>query len=267
MSARIGEVAAELYRGDPGGFVAARDRLVASARERGDSRLATELGKLRRPVLAAWALNVLTHTEPDRVDELLALGEQARDAQRDLRGVDLRAFGARRAEILDSLTGEAARLAERAGHSLSSTAAEQVRRTLVAALSDQDAADRLRKGTLTKPIEYSGFGVDEVSESAASLADPVPRPAPSRGKATRAEPEPAAPTTLEPTTAAPSRRKSAEDKRERWEADYERACRERDAAAEEEDAAREDVRRLEHARQAIEWQLERAREEWARAEQ
>ena len=64
---RAAEAAQDLYALAPGDFTGERDRLVREARDAGDRELAATLKGLRRPVLAAWAVNLLVREESDLV--------------------------------------------------------------------------------------------------------------------------------------------------------------------------------------------------------
>ena len=160
------EVARELSTGDPVGFVTARDAAAARAREAGDTDLSERIKKLRKPTTAAWAVNLLADREPGELRGLLDLGERLRSAQRDLRGDALRELAAERTRLLDRLTGRAAELAAERGHELAEAGREQVSQTLTAALSDPEAAAEVQEATLTKPLEYSGFGLDDLAAAA-----------------------------------------------------------------------------------------------------
>ncbi|MGW1680691.1 hypothetical protein [Saccharopolyspora sp. NPDC002376] len=160
------QVARELYTADPAGFIPERDRGAAAAKERGDDGLAAALKKLRKPTAAAWAVNLLAVREPDALSVLLELGERLRSAQRELRGDDIRGLAGERARILRELTDRAAALAAECGHSLTESTRQQVEQTLTAALSDPVAGREVLVGTLVKPLEYSGFGVDELAVAA-----------------------------------------------------------------------------------------------------
>ncbi len=160
------DLARELYTADPAEFIPARDRHAAAAAERGDQDLAARLKKLRKPTAAAWAVNLLATREPRAMTRLLDLGEQLRAAQRELRGDDLRALAADRTRLLRELSGLAAKLAGQQGHPLTEPTRQQVERTLTAALSDPEAAQAVQAGTLAKPLEYSGFGLDELAVAA-----------------------------------------------------------------------------------------------------
>ncbi len=55
----------ELYRNAPEGFIAARDSLAKRLREDGRDADADDVKKLRRPTVAAWALDRLADVAPD----------------------------------------------------------------------------------------------------------------------------------------------------------------------------------------------------------
>src|SRR5262252_2567546 len=65
-------------------FTAARDELARRLRGDGDREAAGEVKALRKPSLAAWALNQVRHREPSRVKELLAAGTKLQTAQAQL---------------------------------------------------------------------------------------------------------------------------------------------------------------------------------------
>ncbi|MGP4017440.1 hypothetical protein [Saccharopolyspora sp. 5N708] len=171
----LDDLARELYTSDPAEFTAARDRRAAAARQRGDEELADQLKKLRKPTAAAWAVNLLAAQE--HLNALLELGERLRSAQRDLRGDDLRALAVERTRLLRQLTDRAAELAERHGHPLTESTRQQVEQTLTAALSDPEAGRAVQAATLAKPLQYSGFGLDELA--AAAIRRTATRPKPS----------------------------------------------------------------------------------------
>jgi hypothetical protein len=150
-----GEVGERLYSAPPEGFIAARDEAVAAAKEAGDLDTAREIGKLRKPTVAAWLVNLVAHERPDLVEELLELGSQLRDAQRELRGDELRELSVRRRSTVAALAKEAARLA---GPDRGNLPLQEVEGTFAAALADATVAAAVQQGTLTKSLEYTGFG-------------------------------------------------------------------------------------------------------------
>ena len=71
----------ELYTTPPAEFVATRNRLVKERRAAKDREAADALGKLRRPGLADWALNVVVAEHGDDVAAFLDAAGTVRDAQ------------------------------------------------------------------------------------------------------------------------------------------------------------------------------------------
>jgi hypothetical protein len=147
----------DLYALPPEQFIAARDEAVKQARAAGDRRLAAEIGKLRRPTVAAWVVNRLAQERPEMVEELLDLGEALRSAQRNLRGDELRELSMQRRALVSALAREAVVLARRE-HRRDNLPVAEVESTLTAALADPDVAEMVRTGQLTRTVEYTGFG-------------------------------------------------------------------------------------------------------------
>lgn len=130
-------------------FVAARNQL---AKERKDPALR----KLRKPSVAAAAVNRLARDHHDLVRSLVDAGQSVRAAQQRALsgartgGADLRdATSAHRAAV-DALV---AALPE-----ASASVAERVRSTLAAASIDGDLVDDLVAGRLTDDVAPAGFG-------------------------------------------------------------------------------------------------------------
>lgn len=150
----------ELYTALPEEFTAARDAAAAAAKAAGHGAQATAIKRLRRPTVAAWLVNLLAHRAPERIAELTALAAALRDAQRQLRGADLRALTVQRRELLSALAEQAADLAVRAQPALSPAKLPmtEVEQTLAAALADDEIAAQVRAGTVVKAVSYTGFG-------------------------------------------------------------------------------------------------------------
>ena len=152
----------ELYRSAPEGFIAARDGLVERLREGGRDTHAAWVKKLRRPTVAAWALDRLADVAPDTVDALLDAGAELASAQRaTLSGRDsqpLRDATARRRDLVAELSRLAADALLEAGRS-PEPHLEDIRGTLEAASVDEGVGERLRTGTLERTSRPSaGFG-------------------------------------------------------------------------------------------------------------
>ncbi len=192
------DVAAELYGLDPGEFIEARDARAKAARDAGDRALATEIGALRRPAVAAWAINLLVRSAPGEVDGLLDLGAALNDAQRRLSGDRLRDLTAQRRRAVNALADKAGRVAAEHGRPLSSPVLREIGETLNAALADPAVAERVRTGTLSTTAKYEGFGP---SGPALTPVPEPPTPAPDPGALARKELEQAL-ATLESATLA-----------------------------------------------------------------
>ncbi|MGW1608961.1 hypothetical protein ACWCQZ_06055 [Streptomyces sp. NPDC002285] len=145
-------VADELYGLRPEEFIPTRAARAAAARTAGDRALATEIGKLRRPSLSAWASNLLVRERRSEVEPLLRLGEGLRQAHQDLDGAQLRELGRQQRILIGELSRQAGQLAAQAGHPISDAARHEVESTLHAALADPEAADEWASGRLTKPF-------------------------------------------------------------------------------------------------------------------
>jgi hypothetical protein len=179
----LDEVAVDMYRLDPAEFVAARAARVKEARDAGDKELATAIGKLRRPTVTAWTVNLLARTVPEEVDALLRLGAALRSAQRQLSGAQLRSLTTQRQQVVNALAKRAGALAAEHGHPVGEGVLREVGQTLSAALADAEVAEQVRTGTLATAATYEGFGpagptltaVDDAdTDDAAAAPEPVP---------------------------------------------------------------------------------------------
>jgi hypothetical protein len=151
------DLVSDLYALPPEQFIAARDEAVKQAKAAGDRHLAAEIGKLRRPTVAAWVVNRLAQERPEMIEELLDLGEALRSAQRNLRGDELRELSLQRRALVSALAREAVVLARRE-HRRDNLPVAEVESTLTAALADPEVAEMVRTGQLTRTVEYTGFG-------------------------------------------------------------------------------------------------------------
>jgi hypothetical protein len=155
----------DLYAVEPEEFVAARDAVVRSLKAAGDAAGAARVAKLRRPTVAAWALNTVARSHPDAIGDLLDAGARLRAAQEEaLRGdaAALRtATAARRTAVaaVGALVAEV--LGERAGAQAGAVSA-----TLEAATVDESVAEALRAGRLDRERSAAGagFGFGDVGD-------------------------------------------------------------------------------------------------------
>ncbi|MEO3817633.1 hypothetical protein [Plantactinospora sp. B24E8] len=154
------ELVDRLYTAPPDGFVAARAEAVAAARAAGDVAAAREIGRLRKPTVAAWLVNLLAARRPELMAELVELSAGLRAAQRELRGPRLRELSAQRRRIVSTLVGQARALAVVADSRLAAgkLPLAEVETTLNAALADPEVAEQVRSGRLVRAASYAGFG-------------------------------------------------------------------------------------------------------------
>ncbi|MEV7192045.1 hypothetical protein AB0N81_09565 [Streptomyces sp. NPDC093510] len=260
----------ELYATAPPHFVSRREELAAEARTDGRADDARRIRAARRPTLAAWAANLLTHSRPEESRRFLELGQGLREAYRTLDAAGIKELNKQRGSVVAALSRQAVVLAREAGHRLSDAAQQDVASTLHAVLADQEAADRWAAGrlesALTPPADFPS-----ATAGAAGVRRPRAggRGGAEAGKAGRARGRAGVKDEL-----AERRRQ----KRDRLQQEAGRAAaaadeRLREQRAEEQDAdasLRQARERYEEARRqvsAAEEQLRHAREELQRAEQ
>ena len=185
------DVCDELYGLDPTEFVAARTAQVSAARAAGDKALAARIGKLRKPTVSAWVVNLLAREAPDEVGALLDLGAALQDAQRHLSGADLRALSGQRQKAVSALARRAGALAADRGRPVDENLLREVGQTLNAALADPAVAAQVRSGTTVTAQTYDGFGpsglaaVPDLTAEPEAQPEPEPPPKPRRPKPRR----------------------------------------------------------------------------------
>jgi hypothetical protein len=147
----------ELYGADPEEFMARRTELVKQARADGSAAVAKQIGALRKPTRSAYAINLLARADPDAIGQLLALGEQWRDAEKSVDARQIRELTRSRRRLIDELARAAFAAAAEADPSTAMR--DEVVSTLTAALSDESVADEIERGVLVKPARWEGFGL------------------------------------------------------------------------------------------------------------
>jgi hypothetical protein len=152
----VEEAAAELYGLDPEQFTSRRQELAAEARAADDAAAAKRIASLRKPTRSAWTLNALARNEPDKLDELLTLGDELRAAERALDGDRLRELSRQRRTMIDSMVRTAFVVTGQG--SPAPGVSEEVLATLSAALADPEVAARLRTGMVLRAFHWDGFG-------------------------------------------------------------------------------------------------------------
>lgn len=150
-----------LYREPPEAFVEARDALVKRLRDEGRGQEAARVKGLRRPTVPAWAVDQLASRDPEGLEKLLEAGAELRRAQRQaLSGGNadvLRETTEARRNAVARLTRAATAALRAAGRS-DGPHVDEIAATLEAASIDPVAGERLRAGTLDRPLSAAaGF--------------------------------------------------------------------------------------------------------------
>jgi hypothetical protein len=167
----LDEAIDRLYGVDLAEFVPERTRLAKELRAEGRREEAEQLAKLRKPTVAAWAVNQLTRQQRRDVDLLLDAGHRLREAQAGvLRGNDKAEFDRARATERDALRRLTHTADELLGGTTPSTL-QQIGDMLRAAAVSEEGREQLARGQFVAPLEAEGFGV----LGALAPKTPVPR--------------------------------------------------------------------------------------------
>ena len=253
MSEAPPEVVDELYGAPPAEFIARRDALAKELRKT-DRAAADAVKKLRKPSVSAAAVNQLVRRSADDVEALLAAGEALRQAQ--LGGGDrdaIRAAARDEREAVEQLVGHAGKL--------SPAALEEVRETLHAAATDEEARELLRRGVLTEARRAVGLGGFAVA--APRKGETKPR-APKAKAKTRAAGEEAA--KAREREAEAERGRAARERVKKARAALREAEKAAAAAERERDRAATALKRAERTAKAADTEVERRRSELDAAE-
>lgn len=164
MATEVPAVARDLYGIPPEDFVAARADLVKQLKAGGDAATAATVGKLRRPTVAAAAVNLTVRRNGDVVEQLLDAGTRLAGAQRQLMSgrtgaaEELRKVGEERRRLVRQLTDAAVAIAASDGRDAEHLR-DEIAGTFEAATLDGAIGERLREGTIEKAVVPSaGLG-------------------------------------------------------------------------------------------------------------
>lgn len=179
----------ELHTTPPPDFVSRRKELAAAVEAAGRAEDARRIRAARRPTLAAWAANLLLRSRPEESRQFLELGQALREAYRTLDATGLKELSAQRQHVVSVLSRQAAQLAREAGHRLSDTVQHDVESTLLAVLTDAEAAAQWETGRLHGALTPPTAFPSGTAPPAATSPTPAERAAPSRRARPRAEDE------------------------------------------------------------------------------
>ena len=190
----IEQAAEDLYGLPPGEFTRARDARAKELRTGGERDAANAVKALRKPTVAAWALNQLTRRRKKDLAALLSAGDNLRAAQEELlAGGDRSGFQAAATEeraLVARLAADAATMATEAGER-SGGLLEKVAETLHAAALDEETAKELRAGRLVREREaIGGFAAMAGAPPAKGRAAAPSKRTPKKSSAKRAPRKP-----------------------------------------------------------------------------
>lgn len=144
-------------------FVAERGLLVRALRAEGKRDEATGVAGLRKPSVAAWAVNQLVRTQSRAMGKLYAAGDRLREVQGEVisggrDGAALRKAAERERAAVETLIDAARGLLTSDGHELSTTILDRVAETLQAAALNDDARAMVKDGRLERELRHVGLG-------------------------------------------------------------------------------------------------------------
>jgi len=143
-------------------FTPERDDLAKRLRKDGDADAAAAVKSLKKPSVAAWAVNQVQRDRPDEVRELIDVTEELHRVHKKLSSAGARERLEEAAEmqrkLISSLVRCASQLLEAGGHAASDATLQKVADTLRAAALDEDVREQLAHGRLVKDERAAGFG-------------------------------------------------------------------------------------------------------------
>jgi len=153
----------ELYGRPLEEWTKARNDLATRLRKAHQSAQAETVRGLRKPSVAAWAVNQLARREQGRVAALLDAGARLRAAQEEaLRGrggaADVTAAARGEREAVRDLVAAARTILEEAGNAASQPTLDRISQTLRAAAVDETGREQLARGRLEEELKGVGFG-------------------------------------------------------------------------------------------------------------
>jgi hypothetical protein len=198
-------------------FVAQRAALAKALRADGKRDEAKTVAALRKPSVAAWAVNQLVRSQAKAFERLLAAGDELVDVQAgvlagDRDPTELREAVASQRVAVEQLLEAAGGLLSSEGHELSPAVLDRVADTLRAAALDPDAREQVQGARLERELRHVGLGAGGLAAAPdQSQAKSLPQtrtksPPKSRAKSTAASrPKSAKPGRAEPERAEPER--------------------------------------------------------------
>jgi hypothetical protein len=151
----VDQAAADLYALPPEEFVKARDARARDLKAEGKQDEAEAVRRLRKPTLAAWAVNQLARERELDVRRLLKAGERLKEGDAD--ESDFLEARQEESAVIRRLLRGARELLEAVGHKPSDSTLESVSSMLRSAAVDAEGRKQLAEGRVTQQLEPGGF--------------------------------------------------------------------------------------------------------------
>jgi hypothetical protein len=156
-------------------FVPERTALAKTLRKAGRREQAEEASSLRKPSVAAWAVNQLVRTRGREMAALFAAGDALDHAQSELLAgrADAGALHEavqRERDAVGELLELARGLLSAQGHQLTQATLERVSESLHAAALDEDARAQVNEGCLARELRHVGLGQSSILSRSAPAA-------------------------------------------------------------------------------------------------
>jgi hypothetical protein len=167
----------ELYGLPLDRFVPERTALARSLRAEGRRDEAAAVGALRKPSVAAWAVNQLVRTQPKALAVLFAAGDALREAQSAVlagheHGRALREAAEGERAAVEKLIDAGRGMLGSQGNELSPAVLERVAESLHAAAIDDEARTAIRDGCLEHELRHVGLGPARPASQGATRRQP-----------------------------------------------------------------------------------------------
>jgi len=168
-------------------FTSERDELAKRLRKDGDRDAAAAVKALKKPSVAAWAVNQVRRDRPDDVRRLVEVTEELHRVYAGISSAGARERLVEAADMQRDLIRDLVRCArqllEAGGHPASETTLTKVADTLRAAALDEGLRELVARGRVVKEQQAAGLG---------PLAT-MPAPKKGRKSKTKAKPKPEKP--------------------------------------------------------------------------
>jgi hypothetical protein len=173
-------------------FVPERNALARALRANDRREEAVDVLGLRKPSVAAWAVNQLVRTQRRALSDLFKAGDSLREAQADVLagrgdGQGLRAAAGRERAAVDELVSAARSVLTSMGNQPGTAIIDRVADTLHAAALDDDARRIVGEGRLERELRRVGLGDHEGGSTSPLKRAGRKRTAEERAAAQRAE--------------------------------------------------------------------------------